>query len=163
MALMARSRTWVACGIALTGCNVLPNAPRDLGECGIALAIWLRHPDQGKYEYFRVDAGEFGYGAGPTALALKTSWTTDLSREQCAELLALARAGGWLEADHPKVEIDRGGLHADIAVAWDADAIQFTLEGDSPALKSVVALLRTITQQRFERFINKLPESGKQR
>lgn len=67
----------------LTSCNTLPTQERNFGKCGIGLVIWLRQPKTSQYQYFTIEGGVFAYGAGVTALNMKTFWQTDLSIEQC--------------------------------------------------------------------------------
>ena len=143
-------------------CNTLPTQVHALGECGIGFAIWLRQPKSSQYQYFTVDGGVFAYGAGVTALTLKTFWQTDLSPKQCSEILELARGGGWFSTTPPTGTPDDGELVADIAVSWEGGRQQFVVIGEDPSVKAVTDLLTKVANVRFERALDRLPEAGKQ-
>ncbi|MSR70056.1 MAG: hypothetical protein EXS17_06910 [Phycisphaerales bacterium] len=148
---------------AVASCNTLPNPPHDVGECGVALAIWLRHPHAARYEYFTVDGGVFGYGAGRDALILKTSWQTDLSREQCEALCEIARQGGWFNSDFKPPRAAEGDLAADCAVTWNGGQQQFVVQGVEKSVQDATAMLRMIADVRFAPALDRLPEAGLQK
>lgn len=157
------------CAVALVGasalqsCNTLPNAPHDLSKCGIALAIWLRHPHAARYEYFTVDGGVFRYGAGRDALILKTSWQTDLSPAECAQLCEIAKSGGWFDVNYkPQLAMD-GDISADCAVAWESGKQQFVVQGVEKSVQDATTMLRAISQRRFAPALDRLPEAGLQK
>ncbi len=147
--------------VAIVGCNVLPSIPLEPGACGISFAIWLRTPATSQYEYFTVCDGEYRYGAGVDALTFKTSWGRALSEAECATLKQLAGDAGWFgtaERDH----VDRSaGSLADVVVAWDGGRAQMSLLGSESGVHTIATFLRTLSEQRFERQLDRLPEAGK--
>ena len=153
----------IAMAIALSSCNTLPNLPHDVGECGVALVIWLRHPNAARYEYFTVDGGVFAYGAGRDALLLKTSWQTDLSAEQCRSLSDIAQRGGWFTEGFTPPIAAAGDRSADCAVSWPGGRQQFVVQGVEPSLQAATALLRAIADVRFQPALDRLPEAGLQK
>lgn len=154
----------LAISTGIAGCNVLPNAPRDLGNCGIALEIWLRHPNESRYEFVRIDRGQFAYSAGRQALLMQTSWQTDLSTEQCARILEIVRSAGWLNLTVKPEEPADGESRADIAVAWEGGgATQFVIAGGDGKVSELMAYFKPITDARFQRLIDRLPEAGLQK
>ncbi len=153
----------LAGAIALTSCNTLPNPPHDVSKCGIALAIWLRHPQAARYEYFTVDGGVFRYGAGRDALILKTSWQTDLSPEECAQLCEIAKSGGWFDVNYKPQPAADGDISADCAVTWDGGKQQFVVQGVEKSVQDATAMLRAISQRRFAPALDRLPEAGLQK
>lgn len=146
----------------LTACNTLPNSAHKLGECGIGLTIWLRQPKSAQYQYFTVDGGVFAYGAGVTALNLKTSWQTDLSAEQCRVIRQCAQDGGWFTASPPSSTPNKGELIAAIAVSWEDGRQQFVVSGDEPSVKFMTDFLSRIADIRFQRALDRLPVAGEQ-
>ncbi len=148
---------------ATTGCNTLPDPPHDVGECGIALAIWLRHPQSARYEYFTVDGGVFRYGAGRDALILKTSWQTDLSPAECGQLCEIAKSGGWFNADYKAPLAADGDLSADCAVEWSSGRQQFVVQGVEKPVEDATTMLRGIAERRFAPALDRLPEAGLQK
>lgn len=146
----------------LTACNTLPTPTHKLGECGIGLAIWLRQPKSAQYQYFTVDSGVFAYGAGVTALNMKTSWQTDLSAEQCKVIRQCAQDGGWFTASPPSSTPNKGEVIADIAVSWEGGRQQFVVSGDEASVKSVTDFLSQIAEIRFQRALDRLPVAGEQ-
>ena len=147
--------------IATAGCNVLPSIPLEPGKCGIAFAIWLRTPATSQYEYFTVCEGEYRYGAGVDALTFKTSWGRALSEAECAALEQLAGDAGWFgPAELERADGSAGSL-ADVAVVWDGGRVQMSLPGSESGVHTITTFLRKLSEQRFERQLDRLPEAGK--
>ena len=146
----------------LASCNTRPTQERKLGECGIGLVIWLRQPKSAQYQYFTVDGGVFAYGAGVTALTMKTFWQTDLSAEQCATIRKCAQDGGWFTPSPPASTPENGELVADIAVNWDGGRQQFVASGNEPSVKFLTDFLTQIADVRFRRALDRLPTAGEQ-
>ena len=146
----------------LTSCNTLPTQERNFGKCGIGLVIWLRQPKTSQYQYFTIDGGVFAYGAGVTALNMKTFWQTDLSVEQCQKIRQCAQDGGWFSESPPSSSPEKGDLVADIAVNWDGGRQQFTASGDQPSVKFLTDFLTQISDVRFQRALDRLPTAGEQ-
>ncbi len=147
----------------LVGCTVLPDAPRRLGTCGIAMAIWMTHPTDARYEYFRIDDGKLHYGGGRDALMLKTSWSTPLTAEQCAAVRELVLKAGWLSPEMSSSETEKNEATASVAIAWDEGRCQFRLAGGAPSVVAVVEYLEVIARTRFKPSIDRLPEAGPQK
>ncbi len=147
----------------VASCNTLPNPPHDYGSCGVSLVIWLRHPDAARYEYFTVDGGVFGYGAGRDALLLKTSWKVALTSDQCARLVEIASKGGWFTPGFSPKRAPKGDLCADCAVTWEGGRQQFVVQGVEPAIVDATTMLRTIASTRFGSALDRLPEAGLQK
>ncbi|MDA0214456.1 MAG: hypothetical protein O2875_03745 [Planctomycetota bacterium] len=152
----------ISVSIFFTSCNTLPTQERKIGDCGIALVIWLRQPKTAQYQYYTVDGGVFAYGAGVTALNMKTFWQTDLSPEQCQKIRQCALDGGWLGETPPSSTPEKGESVADIAVNWDGGRQQFTASGDQSSVKILTDFLTQISDVRFERALDRLPTAGKQ-
>ena len=146
----------------LTSCNTLPTQERNFGKCGIGLVIWLRQPKTSQYQYFTIDGGVFAYGAGVTALNMKTFWQTDLSVEQCQKIRQCAQDGGWFSESPPSSSPEKGDFVADIAVNWDGGRQQFTASGDQPSVKFLTDFLIQISDSRFQRALDRLPTAGEQ-
>jgi len=143
-------------------CNSLPTSNQQPGECGVGLVIWMRQVKTAQYQYFTVGDGIFAYGAGVTALNLKTSWQTDLSVEQCQTLRGLTQRGGWLNENPPVQVAAMDDSVADVAVGWDGGRQQFVCAGDDASLKAVTGFLLKIADIRFKRALDRLPEAGQQ-
>ena len=81
------------CGLlcAIGGCRALPDAPTDMGPCGVALAVWVRNVAQAKYLYYTVEDGELAVGGGVDGLNRSTRWRMALDAEQCARIAGIVR------------------------------------------------------------------------
>lgn len=148
--------------LLVPSCNSLPTSDKHPGECGIGLVIWMRQVKTAQYQYFTIDNGVFAYGAGVTALNLKTFWQTDLSVEQCQTLRRLTQEGGWLNASAAVQVAAVNDSVADVAITWDEGRQQFICAGDDASLKAVTSFLVKIADVRFDRELDRLPEAGLQ-
>lgn len=149
--------------VMLAGCTVMQDAPRRLGSCGIALAVFVAHPRDARYEYFRIDDGVLHYGGGSDALLMKTSWSAPMTREQCDRVLELSRAAGWCDLEAKSRDGESDAAMASVAVAWEGGRVQFRRPASEATAAAVIAYLDRLARARLEKYLDRLPEAGLQR
>lgn len=150
----------VLCGVAssIQGCRALPDAPRGMGTCGIAMAVWMRDVAHARYLYYTVEGGELAVGGGVDALNRSTRWRTALTAEQCELLSGIVRDSGWL---HAKPEPpDSSAVRVDVSFVIPQGEGELVTSDAEPGMSRLLATLADMTAGRFDRALDKLPEAG---
>lgn len=151
--------------LLLTACVSTPIVPpQESGSLtgGVALNLWFAKLDTRQYEYFRVEAdGTFSYGGGMKAFNRTTEWTGKITADEGKRLRALIDGAKWMTAEDPALHTAEGPL-AEITVASSLSKRSFNIEGPNEYVLQIVELLSKAAQQRFDRYMQRLPEPGTQ-
>jgi hypothetical protein len=154
----------VACA-ALAGCASAPIVPpHDPGSPtgGVGLHLWYAQPATGQYQLFEVDAdGSFRYGGGMEAFNRRTDWSGRLTDAEARAFRETVDRAGWLTAQDPARRDGESPL-AECRLYAGGKTRAFEIRGPDPAVKGLVDSLQAIANQRFERFLQRLPEAGTQ-
>ena len=156
-------RRALACGIlcVIGGCRALPDAPTDMGPCGVALAVWVRDVAQAKYLYYTVEDGELAVGGGVDGLNRSTRWRMALDAQQCARIAGIVRDSGW--SAQPPVPPDAGTVRVDISFRLPGDRGEIVTTDAEPHVGQLLAALDELAAKRFEPALDRLPDAGMQK
>lgn len=158
-----------ACFVALAfvaGCASGPIAAPAVASSptgGVAFTLWYADIATRQYQYFDVGYdGLYKYGGGMEAFNRKTDWSTMLTAEQGAAVRAQIDQAGWLTAPVVAQDTSESPL-AEFAFFTDDGKRVFEVRGADPAVKQFVDSLQKISNQRFDRILQALPEAGLQK
>lgn len=158
--LTARCAMLCALAVSVHACRALPDAPKDMGPCGVAMAVWMRDVAHARYLYYTVEDGELAVGGGVDALNRSTRWRTALTQEQCEMLAGILRDSGWLHA--VAVPPDSSSVRVDVSFVLPQGAAELVTSDAEPGMARLLATLSDLTARRFDRALDKLPEAGPQ-
>lgn len=135
-----------------------PASPTD----GLSLQMWYAIPSGGQYQMFRVkETGEFQYGGGMVAMNRNTDWTGQLTLEEAKQVRALVDKAGWMTAKDPARKEGDSPI-AEIELSGGGSSRRFQINGPDPAVAELATMLQKVADQRFNRFLQRLPEGGAQ-
>jgi len=154
-----------ACAL-LAGCQSAPLAPPDVANSptgGLGLLLWYAKVPTNQYQYFKLsDDGKIEFSGGMTALNRKFDWTGKVTPEQGKAIRDAVDQTGWLSAENPARDAGETPL-AEIELFADGKTRRFKISGPDPEVQKVVDALQMVTNQRFQQFMQRLPEAGQQR
>lgn len=156
-------RLVAACGImlAIGGCRALPDAPTDMGPCGVALAVWVRDVAHARYMYYTVEDGELAVGGGVDGLNRSTRWRMALDQDQCARIAGIVRDSGWLAS--PPAAPDTSAVRVDISYRLADGRGEIVTSDAEQGVGQLIAALDELAAKRFEPALDRLPEAGQQK
>lgn len=151
------------CGLlcAIGGCRALPDAPTDMGPCGVALAVWVRNVAQAKYLYYTVEDGELAVGGGVDGLNRSTRWRMALDAEQCARIAGIVRDSRWSAS--PPAPPEASAVRVDVSYRLPDDRGELVTSDAEPGVSRLIAALDDLASKRFEPALDRLPEAGPQK
>jgi len=152
-----------ACGLLvwIGGCRALPDAPTDMGPCGVALAVWVRDVAHARYMYYTVEDGELAVGGGVDGLNRSTRWRMALDAEQCARIAAIVRDSQWSAT--PPAEPDESEVRVDISYRLPDERGEIVTSDAERGVGNLIAALDELAAKRFEPALDRLPEAGPQK
>jgi len=157
--------TWraVACGLlcVIGGCRALPDAPTDMGTCGVALAVWVRDVTHARYMYYTVEDGELAVGGGVDGLNRSTRWRMALDAGQCARIAAIVRDSRW--AERPPAPPEASAVRVDVSYRTEDGRGELVTSDAEPGVGQLIAALDELASRRFEPALDRLPEAGPQK
>lgn len=156
-------RLSAACGLllAIGGCRALPDAPTDMGPCGVALAVWVRDVAHARYMYYTVEDGELAVGGGVDGLNRSTRWRMALDSDQCARIAGIVRDSGW--SAKPPVAPDTSAVRVDISYRLADGRGEIVTSDAEQGVGQLIAALDELAAKRFEPALDRLPEAGQQK
>lgn len=153
------------CLCALPGCTSQPLVPpHDAGSPtgGLGLRLWYAQIESRQYQLFEVDRdGSFRYGGGMVAFNRHTDWAGTLTPDEARAIRTMVDDAGWLTAEKPSQTTADTPL-AELALYADGKTRNVEIRGPDPRVTAFVDALQKIANQRFERFLQRLPEAGSQ-
>lgn len=173
--MMNTIRTAVAAVAALTlaallvaapaGCASRPMVPPQEPASptnGLSVQMWYAVPSGGQYQMFRVkETGEFQYGGGMVAMNRNVDWTGQLTLEEAKQVRAMVDKAGWMTAKDPARKEGDSPI-AEIELSGGGAVRRFEITGPDPAVAELATMLQKVADQRFNRFLQRLPEGGAQ-
>ncbi len=152
-----------ACGLlcAIGGCRALPDAPTDMGPCGVALAVWVRDVAHARYLYYTVEDGELAVGGGVDGLNRSTRWRMALDAEQCARIAAIVRDSQWSAT--PPVPPEESAVRVDISYRLPDERGEIVTSDAERGVANLIAALDELAAKRFEPALDRLPDAGPQK
>lgn len=158
--MMRRAAT---CGLllAIGGCRALPDAPTDMGPCGVALAVWVRDVAHARYMYYTVDDGELAVGGGVDGLNRSTRWRMALDADQCARIAGIIRDSGWIDSAPAAPETST--VRVDISFRLPGGKGELATSDSERGVSQLIAALDELAAKRFEPALDRLPEAGPQK
>lgn len=156
-------RLAIACGMlcAIGGCRALPDAPTDMGPCGVALAVWIRDVAHAKYLYYTVEDGELAVGGGVDGLNRSTRWRMSLDADQCAQIAGIVRDSRWSAS--PPAAPDSTEVRVDISYRLPDERGEIVTSDAEHGVSRLIAALDELAAKRFEPALDRLPEAGPQK
>ena len=147
--------------LAIGGCRALPDAPTDMGPCGVALAVWVRDVAHARYMYYTVEDGELAVGGGVDGLNRSTRWRMALDAEQCARIAAIVRDSGW--SGTPPAAPDTSAVRVDISYRLADGRGEIVTSDAEQGVSQLIVALDELAAKRFEPALDRLPEAGQQK
>lgn len=156
-------RRAAACGLlcAIGGCRALPDAPTDMGPCGVALAVWVRDVAHARYMYYTVEDGELSVGGGVDGLNRSTRWRMALDAGQCARIAGIVRDSRW--SGTAPAPPDASAVRVDISYRLPDDRGEIVTSDAERGVALLIAALDELAAKRFEPALDRLPEAGPQK
>jgi len=147
--------------LMLASCAAAPGvqAPRGVPGCEAAVDVWWADPSKARFEFIRLDRGEFGWGGGIDAFDRRTTWGTTLSAEDCARVSSELAAIDWfaLAAKMDSVTEDRAYI---VIVTGLPDERRVRVQADDTAITNLRTMLLAIAARRLEGTLDELPKAG---
>lgn len=151
----------VLVALLAASCATAPGvqAPRGVPGCEAAVDVWWADPPKARFEYVRLDRGEFGWGGGIDAFDRRTTWGMTLSPDDCAKIAADLAGVDWaaLAAKQELVTEDRAYL---VIVTGRPDEHRVRVQADDAAIASMRATLMAIAARRLDGTLDELPRAG---
>lgn len=156
-------RLAAACGLlwAIGGCRALPDAPTDMGPCGVALAVWVRDVAHARYMYYTVEDGELAVGGGVDGLNRSTRWRMALDAGQCERIAGIVRDSGW--SSRPPVPPESSAVRVDISYRLEGERGEIVTSDAERGVGQLISALDELAAKRFEPALDRLPEAGPQK
>lgn len=130
---------------------------------GVGLTLWYGILSSGQYQYFQVTpAGGLSYGGGMAAFNRKVEWTGTLDAQQGKQVRAIIDDAGWMTAPNPAHRNGESPVAEFVLIAGDGQR-RFTITGEDPKVQELVTCLQQAAEQRFDSYMQRLPEAGPQR
>lgn len=149
----------------LPGCASPPiEPPHDAASPtgGLGLSLWYAQIESRQYQLFEVSRdGSFNYGGGMEAFNRKTDWSGKLTPDEARAIRAAVDAAGWMTVPNASSGTAESPL-AEFQLFADGKTRSFEIRGVDPAVTGLVDMMQKIANQRFERFLQRLPEAGSQ-
>lgn len=129
---------------------------------GLSVQMWYAVPSGGQYQMFRVkETGEFQYGGGMVAMNRNVDWTGQLTLDEAKQVRAMVDKAGWMTAKDPARKEGDSPI-AEIELSGGGAVRRFEITGPDPAVAELATMLQKVADQRFNRFLQRLPEGGAQ-
>lgn len=159
-----RASAWAAC-VLVAACSSAPlTPPNDPASPtgGLGLSLWYAQIPTGQYQLFEVDSdGTFRYGGGMEAFNRHTDWSGTLTAAEGRALREAVDRGGWMTAEKPGFKSADSPL-AEFKLYAGGHTRTFEIRGPDPAVQALVESMQAVASQRFDRFLQRLPEGGPQ-
>ncbi len=147
--------------LSLASCATAPGvqAPRGIDGCEASIDFWWADPPKARFEYVRLDRGDFGWGGGIDAFDRRTTWGMTLSAEDCAQVASELDDIDWaaLAARQESVGEDRAYM---VIVTGRPDEHRVRVQADDAAIASLRKALMAIAARRLEGTLDELPKAG---
>lgn len=147
--------------LALASCAAAPGvvAPRGVPGCEASIDFWWADPPKARFEFVRLDRGDFGWGGGIDAFDRRTTWGMTLSAEDCARLATELAAIEWsaLSAKQESVTEDRAFI---VIVTGRPDERRVRVQADDAAIANLRTALMAIAARRLDGTLDELPKAG---
>lgn len=139
----------------------MPDAPTDMGPCGVALAVWVRDVAHAKYLYYTVEDGELAVGGGVDGLNRSTRWRMPLDADQCARIAGIVRDSQWPAS--PPAAPESTEVRVDISYRLPDERGEIVTSSAERGVNQLLAALDELAAKRFEPALDRLPEAGPQK
>jgi hypothetical protein len=150
-----------AVALVVASCATAPGvqAPRGVPGCEAAVDVWWADPPKARFEYVRLDRGDFGWGGGIDAFDRRTTWGMTLSAEDCAQVASELASVDWtaLAAKQESVGEDRAYL---VIVTGSPEERRVRVQADDAAIANLRKALLAIAARRLEGTLDELPKAG---
>ncbi|MBM4109957.1 MAG: hypothetical protein FJ254_01185 [Phycisphaerae bacterium] len=147
--------------LGFAACSAAPGvqAPRGVPGCEASIDAWWADPLKARFEFVRVDRGEFEWGGGIDAFDRRTTWGVTLSPDDCAGLAADLAGVDWvgLSARQDSVTEDRAYV---VIVTGKPNEHRVRAQADDAAIASLRKALMAIAARRLEGTLDELPKAG---
>lgn len=161
LAVLRSPAVMASLALALASCAAAPGvqAPRGVPGCEAAVDVWWADPPKARFEYVRLDRGDFGWGGGIDAFDRRTTWGMTLSPEDCARVSSELAAIDWpaLAAKMESVTEDRAYV---VIVTGSPDEQRVRVQADDAAIAKLRTTLMAIAARRLEGTLDELPKAG---
>jgi hypothetical protein len=134
-------------------------SPRGVPGCEAAIDLWHADPAKARFEFMRVDRGEFGWGGGIDAFDRRTTWGMTMAPADCEALARELGAVDWsaLAVREQSVTEDRAYL---VIVTGRPDEHRVRVQADDAAVASLRSALGAIAARRLDGTLDELPKAG---
>jgi hypothetical protein len=145
----------------LASCAAAPGvqAPRGVPGCEASIDLWWADPAKARFEYMRIDRGEFGWGGGIDAFDRRTTWGMTLAPADCEAIARELGSVDWtgLASRQDAVTEERAYM---IIVTGKPDEHRVRVQADDASVASLRAALGRIAARRLEGTLDELPKAG---